>query len=203
MAWVNMTDNGPFLPNPLINCTRPISAGQSGSVWYWATPSSYFHALSVPNTLQTCDQSADVIPAGTSILLATLDSFSSTLLPPGAYTPTTVAGERGIADRVADRIQDLFVTIDNAPIADLAAYRVATDPFTFTAALRWVFGNPGHIYGTGTAVADGYYLLLKPLPTGTHDSLWRQVSLPDWGLRPGCPAAGLRRGHHPPDYGWP
>jgi hypothetical protein len=41
--WVNMIDNGPFLPNPLVNCTRPISAGQSGHIWYWTTPSSYFH----------------------------------------------------------------------------------------------------------------------------------------------------------------
>ncbi|MFP3565469.1 hypothetical protein [Paraburkholderia sp. SIMBA_030] len=166
--WVNMIGNGPFFPNPLINCTRPISAGQSGNVWYWATPSSYFHALSVPNTPQTCDQSAYVIPAGTSLLLGTLDTFSSTLLPPGTYTPTTAGGERVIADRFADRIQDLFVTIDNVRVTNITAYRVATDQFTFTAALRWVFGEPEHIYGTGTAVADGYYLLLKPLPTGSH-----------------------------------
>jgi hypothetical protein len=166
--WANMIDSGPFFPNPLINCTRPISAGQSGNVWYWATPSSYFHALDVPNTPQTCDQSANVIPAGTSILLATLHTFSSTLLPPGAYTPTTAAGEQVIANRFADRIQDLFVTIDNVTVTDVTAYRVATDQFTFTAALRWVFGMPEYIYGTGTGVADGYYLILKPLPTGSH-----------------------------------
>jgi hypothetical protein len=166
--WVNSIDNGPFFPNPLINCTRPISSGQSGKVWYWATPSSYFHALSVPNTPQTCDQSANVIPAGTSLLLATLDTFSSTLLPPGTYAPTTAAGERVIANRFADRIQDLFVTIDNVPVTDVSAFRVATDQFTFSTPLRWVFGSPGHIYGTGTAAADGYYLLLKPLPTGSH-----------------------------------
>ncbi|MEM5435974.1 hypothetical protein [Paraburkholderia diazotrophica] len=166
--WVNLIDNGPFFPNPLISCTRPVSAGQSGNVWYWATPSSYFHALSAPNTPQVCDQSANVIPAGTSILLATLDTFSSTLLPPGTYTPSTAAGERAIAGRFADRIEDLFVTIDNVPITNITAYRVATDRFTFTTALRWVFGLPEHIYGAGTAAADGYYLLLKPLPTGSH-----------------------------------
>lgn len=166
--WVNTIDNGPFLPNPLLNCTRPISAGQSGTVWYWATPSSYFHALDVPNTPLTCDQSANVIPADTSILLATLDTFSSTLLPPGVYTPTTAAGEQAIANRFADRIQDLFVTIDNVPVTDVTAYRVATDQFTFTAALRWVFGIPEDIYGTDTAVADGYYLILKPLSAGSH-----------------------------------
>ncbi|WP_336599465.1 hypothetical protein [Paraburkholderia bengalensis] len=166
--WVNAIDNGPFLPNPLINCTRPISAGQSGNVWYWATPSSYFHALDVPNAPQTCDQSANVIPANTSILLATLDTFSSTLLPPGVYTPTTAAGEQEIANRFADRIEDLFVTIDNVPVTDVTAYRVATNQFTFSTPLRWVFGMPEFIYGTGTAVADGYYLLLKPLPAGSH-----------------------------------
>ncbi|MEM5383680.1 hypothetical protein VSR68_08760 [Paraburkholderia phymatum] len=190
--WVNMIDNGPFFPNPLISCTRPISSGQSGKVWYWATPSSYFHALSVPNTPQTCDQSANVIPAGTSLLLATLDTFSSTLLPPGTYTPGTAAGERVIADRFADRIQDLFVTIDNAPVTDVSAYRVATDQFTFTAALRWVFGLPEHVYGTGTAVADGYYLLLKPLPTGSHTI--------HYGGRFHYLAGDFGPGAPPPDY---
>ncbi|SEK10629.1 hypothetical protein [Paraburkholderia diazotrophica] len=190
--WVNMTDNGPFFPNPLINCTRPISAGQSGNLWYWATPSSYFHALSVPNAPQTCDQSANVIPAGTSILLATLDTFSSTLLPPGAYTATTAADERVIADRFADRIQDLFVTIDNVPVADVTAYRVRTDQFTFKAALRWVFGLPEHNYGTGTAVADGYYLILKPLPTGSHTI--------HYGGRFHYLAGDFGPGAPPPDY---
>lgn len=166
--WVNSIDNGPFFPNPLINCSAPISAGQSGNVWYWTTPSPYFHALSVPNTPQTCDQSANVIPAGTSILLASLDTFSSTLLPPGSYTPTKAAGERVIAERFADRIEDLFVTIDNVPVSDVKAYRVTTHRFTFTAAYRWVFGIPEQTYGTGTAVADGYYLMLRPLPTGSH-----------------------------------
>ncbi|OUL70969.1 hypothetical protein [Paraburkholderia hospita] len=166
--WVNGIDNGPFYPNPLISCSRPISAGQSGSVWYWTTPSPYFHALGVPNAPQVCDQSADVIPAGTSILLATLDTFSSTLLPPGAYTPTRAAGERAIADRFADRIQDMFVTIDNVPVNDIESYRVSTDRFTFTAAFRWVFGLPEQIYGTGTGAADGYYLMLRPLPAGPH-----------------------------------
>jgi hypothetical protein len=166
--WVNGIDNGPFYPNPLINCSRPISIGQSGSVWYWATPSPYFHALDVPDVPQVCDQSADVIPAGTSILLATLDTFSSTLLPPGAYTPTKASGERAIADRFADRIQDMFVTVDNVPVNDIESYRVATDRFTFTAAFRWVFGLPEQTYGTGTGAANGYYLMLRPLPPGPH-----------------------------------
>jgi hypothetical protein len=166
--WVNGIDNGPFFPNPLMNCSRPISAGQSGDVWYWATPSPYFHGLDDPSEPQVCDQSADVIPAGTSILLATLDTFSSTLLPPGVDTPATAAGEHVIAKRFANRIQDLFVTIDNVPVSDVESYRVSTDRFTFTAAFRWVFGLPEQIYGTGTGVADGYYLMLRPLPTGSH-----------------------------------
>ena len=37
--------------------------------------------------------------------------------------------------------------------------------FPFTAPTPWIFNTVG---GNGTAVADGYFLLLEPLPAGPH-----------------------------------
>jgi hypothetical protein len=37
--------------------------------------------------------------------------------------------------------------------------------FTFTAPTPWLFGATG---GTGTSVADGYYLYLEPMGVGQH-----------------------------------
>lgn len=152
------------LPHPFEDCNhRPISAAQSGNVWFWATP----------NAAQlTCNQVATTIPAGTSIFLSVLDGMSiflpmfdgttSTDTPP---IQTFTANQLKIASAFASDIQDLFCTIDGVSVANLAAYRTTTGPFSFSAPSPWIFGHTG---GKGTSVADGYYLLLKPLSAGLH-----------------------------------
>ncbi|WP_316150589.1 hypothetical protein [Cupriavidus sp. BIC8F] len=51
-------------PHPFQDCNnRPISAGQTGNVWYWSAPDQ---------APLTCNQSATIIPPGTSILLTML-----------------------------------------------------------------------------------------------------------------------------------
>jgi hypothetical protein len=57
-------------------------------------------------------------------------------------------------------------SINNQPISNLSKYRVTTPQFDFTFAENNVFGiSPG----TVKAVADGWYIFLKPLPPGTYD----------------------------------
>ena len=149
--------NGP-IPHPFLDCqNRPISAGQSGNVWYWSAPD-------VPN--ETCDQSATVIPAGTYIFLSTLDVEASTLdtFPFQAFTADA---QRQIAINFTNDIQDLFCTIDGTPVVNIRSYRTLTDQFSFFAPTPWVF-NPTGAGGNGTSVGDGYFLLLKPLPPGPH-----------------------------------
>ena len=126
--WALALHLGP-LPHPFADCTRPISAGQTGNVWYWSAPD-------IPNEL--CDQSATIIPAGTSIFLSTLDDEASSLDAPPFNDPTA-AGQLAIAQQFADYIQDLFVTIDGVPLADVTAYRTTTAQFTFNAPTPWIF----------------------------------------------------------------
>jgi len=96
------------LQHPFNDCTRPISAGQTGNVWYWSAPD-------LPN--QTCNQSATTIPAGTSIFLSTLDDEASSLDAP-PFQDSTAAGQLNIAKQFADYIQNLFVTIDKCADAE-------------------------------------------------------------------------------------
>lgn len=149
--------NDPNLPHPFNDCTRPISAGQTGNVWYWSAPD-------IPNEI--CNQSATIIPAGTSIFLSTLDIEASSLDAQPQFNASTAAGQTAIARQFANYIQDLFVTIDGVPVANVTAYRTLTDQFSFFPPLHWAFGDDGGV--PGTAVADGYYLLLEPLPAGSH-----------------------------------
>jgi hypothetical protein len=51
------------------------------------------------------------------------------------------------------------------PVQDIGAFRVGSPQFTFTAPTPWIYGDTG---GTGTTVADGYYVFLDPLPAGQH-----------------------------------
>ncbi len=152
--WALALPIGP-LPHPFADCTRPISAGQSGNVWYWSAPD-------IPN--ETCDQSATVIPAGTSIFLSTLDDEASSLDAP-PFNASTAAGQLAIAQQFANYIQDLFVTIDGIPVTDVTAYRTTTGQFTFNAPTPWIFNTTG---GSGTGVGDGYFFMIKPLPPGQH-----------------------------------
>ncbi|WP_316150587.1 hypothetical protein [Cupriavidus sp. BIC8F] len=93
-----------------------------------------------------------------------LDLEASSLDAPPFFA-TTAADQLAIAQKFANYIQDLFVTIDGVPVTNVTAYRITTDQFSFSAPTPWIFNKVG---GNGTAVADGYFLLLKPLSAGTH-----------------------------------
>lgn len=142
------------LPHPFNDCNnRPISADQSGGVWYWSAPIAKV----------TCNQSATIIPPGTALFLTTLDVESSSLDAPPFYAPT-VDGQQAIAQTWAAYIQDLFVEIDGKSVDNVKAYLVISAPFSFTAPSPWIFGDTG---GNGTGVGDGYFFMLQ-LPPGSH-----------------------------------
>lgn len=151
--WALALPLGP-VPHPFNDCNnRPISAGQTGDVWFW----------SAPNATEVCNQSATIIPAGKAIFLSTLDLEASSLDAPPFFA-TTAAGQLAIAQQFANYIQDLFVTIDGVPVPNVTAYRTTTGQFPFTAPTPWIFNTVG---GSGTAVGDGYFLMLQ-LPPGAH-----------------------------------
>ena len=57
------------------------------------------------------------------------------------------------------------MTIDGVPVENIEDYRFETPQFGFDAPTPWIFGAEG---GEGTAVGDGYFLMIKPLREGRH-----------------------------------
>ncbi|KVD75793.1 hypothetical protein WS62_03440 [Burkholderia sp. ABCPW 14] len=146
-------------PHPFLDCNnRPISAAQTGNVWFWSAPS-----LAPDGSPLVCNQSATIIPAGKAIFLTMLDIEASSLDSPPFFAATAV-GQLAIAQKFFSRIGDLFCTIDNVPVSNLQNYHALTQQFHFRAPTPWIFNSTG---GNGTSVADGYYLMLQ-LPPGSH-----------------------------------
>jgi len=78
----------------------------------------------------------------------------------------TPAELRACARGFADQFTDLSLTIDGVAVASPQRFRVVHSPvFQFTAAEGNVFGVP---VGTTRSVAEGYWVLIRPLSPGTH-----------------------------------
>lgn len=136
----------PFLAGP----DDDFSAGQSGSVWFWSAPDG-----PMTRTVR--------MPAGKTLFLTIRDVDTSSLEAP-PFFGATEQEQRANSTWFADRIENVFVTIDGVAVENLDHFRFSTPQFEFTAPTPWIFGDVG---GTGTAVGDGYFLLLE-LPKGQH-----------------------------------
>jgi len=135
--------------NPVYN----LSAHQSGNVWFWSAPDG-------PLTR------AATLPVGKALFLTLRDVECSSLeAPDSGFHGDTEAEQRSCAKFWADHIVDVFCLIDGEPVNDLHACRFSSPQFDFAAPTPWIFGESG---GNGTAVGDGYYLMLVPLSRGQH-----------------------------------
>ena len=101
------------------------------------------------------------IPADTSILVPLINVECSTAEGNG----DTPAELRACARDFAEQFSDLSLTIDGVAIGGLQRFRVRSPVFRFTAAEGNVFGVPA---GTTRSVADGYWVLIRPLSPGSH-----------------------------------
>ena len=136
----------PFLDTPEFD----FSAGQSGSVWFVGAPDG-------PITRTV------TLPSGKALFLTIRDVETSTLEEP-PFFGATEEQQRSNSVWFADHIVDVFCIIDGVPVANLEDFRFESPQFEFTAPTPWIFGATG---GTGTAVGDGYFLMLE-LPKGHH-----------------------------------
>jgi hypothetical protein len=140
----------PVEDHPFLTEEIDFSAGQTGSVWFWGAPDGPFtRHISMP--------------PGKALFLTVRDVEVSTL-EADPFFGATEEEQRAQANWFADRIIDLFVTIDGVPVPNMEDFRFTSPQFTFTAPTPWVFGEVG---GTGTAVSDGYFLMIE-LPKGHH-----------------------------------
>jgi len=146
-ALARPLEGHPFLDTPEYD----FAAKQSGKVWFWSAPDG-------PITRHV------EMPKGTSLFLTIRDAECSSIEEP-PFFGATEAEQRACANFFADHIRDVSVTIDGVPVENIQDYRFETPQFSFDAPTPWIFGATG---GPATAVGDGYFLMLKPLPVGTH-----------------------------------
>src|SRR2546422_2416262 len=128
-----------------------ITTGQSGRVWFLAAP------------FGTVERTA-TIPKGTTLLLAVLNVEASSLEAP-PFFGATEAEQLAAARAFADHIVSPFCSVDGKRVKPIGDFRVSSPQFTFTAPDPNILGVPG---GTGTAVSDGYWGMIAPMPKGDH-----------------------------------
>jgi hypothetical protein len=107
------------------------------------------------------------IPKGTSILFPIVNVVCDTLEVNTAFFGANETDQRICANNLADKAFNLTLNIDGYEVKNLEQYRIDSPAGGFN--LSAVEGNPVAIPpGNGTGVADGFWILLKPLKPGEH-----------------------------------
>jgi hypothetical protein len=107
------------------------------------------------------------VPAGTALFVPALTVECSSLEPPeSGFHGDTAEEQAECATYWSDHIVNPSVEINGLPVPEITRYRVVSPQFDFTAPDPNILGVAGG--GAGTAVADGYYLMVAPLPKGMH-----------------------------------
>jgi len=174
--WTNWLVAEPIATNPAFDPDGSLcDRNQSGDVWFLA---STFEGV----VDRTC-----AVPSGKAIFLSLGGVFLS-FAPefPAAGDPCLQMGTA--VERVrCDVNNDVPVapgisfraSLDGVPVKDLFAYRAQSQPggFTLRAPNPSFLTDLGFASGDRTpAVADGYFLFLKPLKSGVHTLSFRMVN---------------------------
>jgi hypothetical protein len=148
----------PLLATGNVDC----SYGQQGQVWFLA-------GTFMPGSItRTC-----TVPTGTRLFFPMFNGWADNVAVPD---PFTVAELKALAASFADA-GSLHASIDGADVQDPFRYRAAYAPFGYTVPfddnlLRWFRADaPGTDWPSTfvfPAASDGYWLMLEPLPPGTH-----------------------------------
>lgn len=174
--WTNWLTAEPIATNPAFDPDgRFCDRNQQGNVWFLA---STFGGV----VDRTCE-----VPAGKAIFLSLGGVFLS-------FSPEFPAADDPCSQMATDLEKvrcdvnndvpvapgiSFEVTLDGVPVEDLFAFRAQSQPGGFTLQVP----NPSFITDLGLApgnrfpaVADGYFLFLKPLAPGEHTLNLRMIN---------------------------
>jgi hypothetical protein len=146
--------------NPLADETGAFCGeGQSGPVWF------------IAGTFGNSVERSCTVPAGKAIFMPVFNwIFGSGVFdcePTVPGVPCDVEALRATAAANTEAAQVLDVVIDGVPVQNVRDYRASSpEPFSVTYPENSVVGVPAGTYFP--QVADGYWLMLAPLPKGAH-----------------------------------
>jgi hypothetical protein len=166
-AWWTWALAIPAAQNPILDATGEFChIGQEGPVWFLAG------TFGGPAT-RSC-----TVPRGKALLVAILNQvlnapedvpYSQSIATHLGVDPSTLTAEEVMRLAVnwnLDHASVLAVTVDGVDIKNVAQYRDDSDPFALV--LSDIF-EPAYPAGPRELnVADGYYVMLRPLTPGTH-----------------------------------
>ncbi|MGQ0612727.1 MAG: hypothetical protein ACT4PV_03120 [Planctomycetaceae bacterium] len=154
--------------------------------WLMGIPSGINPAQAANENLQT-NQSGPVffltgvegpvtrsvtVPQGTAILFPMINVLMDFPCPDPAFQPapgqTLLAFLRGEADALMSLVIHLEAEIDGVPIPDLFNNRITTGLFSFTGHPSLTNFDPCITGSPQQGLSDGYWILVNPLPVGTH-----------------------------------
>jgi len=114
----------------------------------------------VPRNFPPC-----TVPVGVTLFVPIAGTECSTAEPP-PYSGRDEAALRACAATDVDRYTGIVVRVDGQEVSDIGAYRVSSPLFTLALPEDNVLGASA---GPAHAVADGYQIMLAPLPVGEHE----------------------------------
>ena len=170
-AWIarfaQWTHSLPAAIHPAADATGELCGlGQAGPVFFLAQAGDQ-EAIE-----RTC-----TVPAGTALLLPLLSASCTTVEPP-PFHGRDEAALRACTEAWFATAVELTAVVDGVAIPDLERYRVQSDLFAVALPVGNVLGvEPAVTQG----IADGYWLLLAPLPVGEHE-LRFGGGIPDSGI---------------------
>lgn len=177
-AWWQWASSIPVDESPLFN-NGDVTVGQSGKVWFLSgtfvsTTSEVGEDLFVDAT----DIRTETIPTGKALFFPIVNAEQSAfeagieVNPETGPTPEQQAQLQQDAELFADTIvpESLYVTINGRSLNIQDQFRVQS-PSVFEIELPEdnFLGAPA---GTDYAFADGYFVMLAPLPEGEHTLQW-------------------------------
>ena len=109
------------------------------------------------------------VPAGKAIFFPIMDTEASYAEFPDDKTEVDL---RNTAHADQDTVSHLTLTIDGVSFQNLNSFRADSPLFNFTTPQNGMWDLHS---AKSQAVADGYYVMLKPLPVGAHEIHWSGV----------------------------
>lgn len=147
----------PKAVNPLLDTTgERCGYGQSGPVFFLAGADAAVE--------RKC-----TVPVGVTLFVPLAGSECSTAESPPFFgrdeAELTACAVDALNHVPATGIADMSLTVDGQSVGDLADYRVSTPLFSLVLPIGNLLGTE---LAAANAVADGYQVLLAPLPAGDH-----------------------------------
>ena len=167
-AWWQWALSIPVSSHPLFD-NGSCTVGQSGQVFFLG---GKFCATNNPNCNASSASRNCTVPSGKSLFFPIVNSEDSVAEEVANGTPRRTINElRTFVQGAIDGTAGLEVDLDGKSLKDLSAFRIQSSAFGFTVPDDNLFKASGENVAGGTyfpAVDDGVYVLLNPLPAGSH-----------------------------------